>query len=460
LSPQTNDNEREISFTPILTAEEFSRYFYYYRSRIVATGVHYALFITMTKLFSRISNIRTISSFKIPAYRMYFLGLIGIWGSFSMNQVAQTYLVYEITGSTAMLGVITLASTAPILILSLFGGAVADRFSKKVLIMVSHAGFVLIYLGCAVADITDYLGPAHPESWWVLLAGGLLMGVMIALSMPARGAIIPEIVDRERLMNAVSLNIMGMSFFQMTVPVIAGYVIGAFGYGTIYLIMAGLNVAAIIFNYFLPKIPARPAVNKNVLIDIKEGFKYILGNRTILLVVLFFIASVLLVNPLQMLMPVFAKDILQVGVEGQGTLMSLMGAGSIGVSFVLASLPSRRRGLTLLISNICMGASILLFAFSTSWPLSMVIMVLIGIGRIGADACGNTLIQAYTDPAVLGRVNSIVMVSFGLGGSGSLIIGVLAETIGTPWSLGVFAIILIITSLLAIVFLPGLRKLD
>ncbi|UCC17878.1 MAG: MFS transporter [Dehalococcoidales bacterium] len=414
----------------------------------------------LTHIFSRISNIRTISSFKIPAYRMYFLGLIGIWGSFSMNQVAQTYLMYEITGSTAMLGVITLASTAPILILSLFGGAVADRFPKKMLILVSHAGFVFIFLGYAMADITGYLGPAHPESWWVLLTGGLLMGIMIALSMPARGAIIPEIVDRERLMNAVSLNIMGMSFFQMTIPVIAGYIIGAFGYGTVYLIMAGLNVAAIIFNSFLPKIPARPVVNKNVLIDIKEGFKYILGNRTILLVVLFFIASVLLVNPLQMLMPVFAKDILRVGVEGQGTLMSLMGLGSIAVSLILASYPSKRRGLTLLISNICMGVSMVIFAFSDIWPLSMVLMVLIGVGRIGADACGNTLIQTYTDPAILGRVNSIVMVSFGLGGSGSFIIGLLAETIGSSWYLGLFSILLIIASLSAIFFLPGLRKLE
>ncbi|MFC1948047.1 MFS transporter [Chloroflexota bacterium] len=414
----------------------------------------------MTNIFTRISNLKTISSFKIPAYRMYFLGLIGIWGSFSMNQVAQTYLMYEITGSTAMLGVITLASTAPILILSLFGGAIADRFPKKLLIVGSHAGFVFIFLGYAVADIIGYLSPAHPESWWVLLAGGLLMGIMIALSMPARGAIIPEIVDRERLMNAVSLNIMGMSFFQMTVPVIAGYVIGSFGYSAIFFIMAGINVTAIIFNSFLPKITARPVVNKNVLIDIKEGFKYILGNRTILLVVLFFISSVLLVNPLQMLMPVFAKDILQVGVEGQGTLMSLMGAGSIVVSLTLASFPSRRRGLTLLISNICMGVAMVTFAFSALWPLSMIMMVLIGAGRIGADACGNTLIQTLSDPAILGRVNSIVMVSFGLGGAGSFIIGVLAETIGAPWSLGLFAIILIITSLSAIVFLPGLRKLE
>ena len=100
------------------------------------------------------------------------------------------------------------------------------------------------------------------------------------------------------------------------------------------------------------------------------------------------------------------------------------------------------------------------FAFSALWPLSMIMMVLIGAGRIGADACGNTLIQTLSDPAILGRVNSIVMVSFGLGGAGSFIIGVLAETIGAPWSLGLFAIILIITSLSAIIFLPGLRKLE
>ncbi|UCD08231.1 MAG: MFS transporter, partial [Dehalococcoidales bacterium] len=305
-----------------------------------------------------------------------------------------------------------------------------------------------------------YLSPANPESWWVLLTGGLLMGTIIALSMPARGAILPEIVDRGRLMNAVSLNIMGMSFFQMTIPVIAGYIIGSFGYGVVYLIMAGLNAAAILFSFFLPKIPARPVVNKNVLVDIKEGFKYILGHRTILLVVLFFISSVLLVNPLQMLMPVFARDILNVGVEGQGTLMSLMGAGSITVSLLLASFPPRRRGLTLLISNICMGTAIVTFAFSSLWPLSMVMMVLIGIGRMGADACGNTLIQTYTDPAVLGRVNSIVMFSFGLGGSGAFIIGLLAETIGAPWSLGLFAMILILTSSLALIFLPGVRKLE
>jgi MFS family permease len=385
--------------------------------------------------------------------------MIGIWASFAMEGVARMYLLYEITGSAVMLGVLTLAGTAPILILSLFGGAVADRFPKKLLIIISQGAFTLIYLGYAIGVQTGYLTQAHPESWWVLLAGGLLMGVFVALTMPARGAMIPEIVNRERLMNAVSLNILGSSFFQMASPFIAGYIAASFGYASIFFGMAGISFVTNIFNFFLPKTVTRPKVNKNVLGDIAQGFKYVLKNRTVLLILVYFIFSVLLVNPLQTLMPVFAKDILNVGIEGQGTLMGLMGIGSILVSFFLASFPSKRRGLLLLISNIVMGITIIIFSFSTLWPLSMVIMVLIGIGRIGTDACGNTLIQAYTDNEVLGRVNSIVMLSFGLGGLATFFISILAETIGAPWALGGPAILLIGISLYAIFFVPRLSKL-
>ena len=386
--------------------------------------------------------------------------MVGVWASFSMNQVAQTYLLYEITGSAAMLGIIALTGTTPILILSLFGGAIADQLPKKLLIMVSHIGFSVIFSGYAVAVITGYLTPAHPESWWVLLVGSVTMGILVALSMPARGAIIPEIVDRDRLMNAISLNIMGMSFFQMTIPFVAGYVIAEFGYASIFSVMIVLNLMAIIFVWFLPRTAARPSANKNILKDIVEGFKYIFANRTIMLVLMFFVSSILLLNPLQMLMPVFAKDILKVGVEGQGTLMSLMGTGSIVIAFLLASLPSRKRGFTLLASNIVMGVAMATFAFSDKWPLSMAMMIFIGIGRMGADACGSALLQTHTEASLLGRVNSLIMLSFGMGGLGTFFIGILAETISAPWALGGFATLLITVSISAIVFLPRLRKLD
>src|SRR4030042_885462 len=206
----------------------------------------------INNIIKRVSNLKTFSSFKIPAYRMYFFGMIGQWSTFSMEQVARSYLIYDITGSPVMLGVINLSGAVPMLILSLFGGAVADRFPKKILIQLSQIGMTLVFLGYAIAVNIGYLTKENPESWWVLLAGGTIMGIIIALAMPSRAAIIPEIVDQERLMNAISLNTMGMSFFQLAGPAIAGYIIEGFGYSSVFFIMAGLNATGIIFFLFLP----------------------------------------------------------------------------------------------------------------------------------------------------------------------------------------------------------------
>ncbi len=408
----------------------------------------------------RVTNLKTFSSFKIPAYRMYFFGMVGQWSTFSMEQVARSYLIYEITGSPVMLGTINLSGTIPILLLSLFGGVVADRFPKKVLIQLSQIGMTVVFLGYAVAVNIGYLTKDHPESWWVLLVGGMLMGIIIALAMPSRASIIPEIVDRERLMNAISLNTMGMSVFQLVGPVIAGFIIEGFGYSSVFFLMAGLNGTAIIFTSFLPKISSAQAIRKSVMKDISEGFRYIISHRTIRLILAFFIASILLAMPFQMLMPVFAKDILKVGVGGQGTLMSMSGVGAIIASLTIASLPSRRRAFTLLLSNIIMGIALVVFAFSTSWPLSLMMMVLVGIGRIGGNTTGNALLQTHTEPEYLGRVMSIMMLNFGLSGLGTFFAGILAETISAPWAIGGLAMILIGISLFAIIFLTDFRKLD
>jgi MFS family permease len=377
-----------------------------------------------------------------------------------MEMVARSYLLYDITGSAVMLGAVNLSGAIPMLILSLFGGAVADRFPKKTLIQLSQIGMTVVFLGYAIAVNVGYLTKDHPESWWVLLLGGTMMGTIIALAMPSRAAIIPEIVDRDRLMNAISLNTMGMSFFQLSGPAIAGYIIAGFGYDSVFYIMAGLNGAAIIFTSFLPKTLPVQAIRKNVHKEIVEGFKYIISHRTILLILAFFIAAILLAMPFQMLMPIFAKDILKVGVEGQGTLMSMSGAGAIFASLIIASLPSKRRAITLLISNIVMGVALVIFAFSESWPLSLVMMVFVGIGRIGGNTTGNALLQTHTEPAYLGRVMSIMMLNFGLSGLGTFFAGVLAETISAPWAIGGLAMVLITISLSAIVFIPNFRKLD
>jgi MFS family permease len=391
---------------------------------------------------------------------MFFFGMIGQWSSFSMEMVARTYLMYEITGSDIMLGLVALANAIPMITLALFGGAIADRLPKKQLIQMSQVAMTVVFLGHGLAIHLGYLSPANPGSWWVLMLGGVIMGVIMALAMPSRQAIIPELVPRDKIMNAVSLNTMGMSFFQFVGPAIAGYLIAGLGYAFAYYAMAFLNAVAIIFTWFLPKVAPSPAIRKNVMTDIKEGFHYMIGNRTIMFILLFFIASVLLSMPFQMLMPIFAKDILKVGVSGQGTLMSASGLGAILASLTLASLPSRKRGITFLASNLLMGGGLVVFAFSVSWPLSLAMMVIVGIGRIGNNTAGTALLQSLTDPVFLGRVMSIMMLNFGLSSLGTFFAAVLAQTVSAPWAIGSLALVLVCISFSSLLFVPRLRKLD
>ncbi len=376
-----------------------------------------------------------------------------------MEMVARTYLLYEITGSAAMLGIISLANAVPMVCLALFGGAIADRMPKKQLIQISQVGMTLVFLGNAIAVSTGYLGAAHPESWWVLMVTGVFMGVIMALAMPSRQAIIPELIERNQIMNAISLNTLGMSFFQLVGPAIAGFVIAGFGYATIFYLMAALNAAAIIFTSFLPHMI--PTLRKqSVISDISEGFKYIIRHRTLLIMLGFFVASVLLAMPFQMLMPIFAKDILKVGVAGQGTLMSASGLGAIVASLIMASLPSKKRGMTFLACNLLMGAGLVVFAFSVSWPLSLLMMLVVGMGRIGNNTTGTALLQSHTDPVYLGRVMSIMMLNFGLSGLGAFFAAIMADLISPQMAIGILAMILIGITVLALLFIPQLRKMD
>ena len=408
----------------------------------------------------RLRGIKTFDSFRIPAFRAFFLGMVGQWSSFSMEMVARSYLIYDITGSAAMLGVMSLASAVPMIALSLFGGAVADRLPKKRLIQISQVAMSVVSLGNAIAIGIGYLGAAHPESWWVLMVGAVIMGTIMALAMPSRQAILPELVGREQIMNAISLNTLGMSFFQLVGPAIAGYIVAAFGYAAVFYIMTALNGSAIIFTSFLPRVAPSRRERKSVVNDVVLGLKYVWGHRTILTVLGLVVASVILAMPYQMMMPIFAKDILKVGVSGQGTLMSFAGFGALAASLTLASVSTRKRGYTLLASNLIMGLALIIFAYSVSWPLSLGMMVFVGLGRTGNNTAGAALLQTHTEPQYLGRVMSIMMMNFGLSSLGTFFAGVLAEKISAQLSIGGLAATLVAISLAAAIFIPRLRKLE
>lgn len=282
----------------------------------------------------------------------------------------------------------------------------------------------------------------------------------MALMMPARQAIIPEIVETKQVLNAVALNSLGMNTLRFVAPAAAGFLIDIFGFAAIFYTMTGLYLMAALLISFVPLTGTTSVRGGGMLRDLQESFGYVRKEPTIWAILLFTLVVVLLSMPYQMMMPIFADDILKVGATGMGVLMSMSGIGAMAGALALASVPSRRRGLLMIISGLVLGVALVGFSFSRVLPLALVLMVFIGIGQSGRQTLGSTLLQSYSHPDYLGRVMSFNMMDMGLSSLGTFFAGILAENIGAQWSIGGFAILLVILSILALGFLPRIRKLE
>jgi MFS family permease len=403
---------------------------------------------------------QTFRSFKNPVYRLYFAGMVGYMAPMNMQMIGRSLLVYRITGSAVILGIVSLAYAAPMLCLSLFGGVIADRMSKKNVIVAGTMGAALVSLVVALALTLGYLGPERPGSWWILAVAGGLQGAIMALMIPSRLAIIPEIVGREELLNAVSLNTMEMNGLRMLGPALAGLLVESVGFDTLYYVMAGCYLMGSVIFTFLPHTGTVATPGPNALAQMKEGLKYIRRNTTIFLILLVTIFAVILTTPYYMLIPVFTEDILMVGAAGLGILMTVSGAGAIIGSLVLASLPNKKRGLMFLAGNLILSLALVGFSFSGSWHLSLALIAIVGLGDTARMTLGNTLLQYYTEEGYQGRVLSVFVMQFGLMGFGAFGAGLLTEVVGIQWAIGGFAAILVPVTLLVIAFVPRLRRLD
>ena len=286
----------------------------------------------------------------------------------------------------------SLAHALPMLLLSLFGGVIADRVQKKYVIIAGQVGSAVVSLGIALALTLGYLSVERAGSWWILVVVGLLQGTIMGLMMPSRQAIMREIVSVEQLMNAVSLTTMGMNTLRLFAPALAGFLIDAFDFEAVYYVMTASYLIAVVFIAFMPPTSTITTRVSSALADIKGGLNYVRHETTILLILLFVLFAVLLSMPYFLLMPIFADDILKVGAMRMGWLMSVSGIGAIIGSITLASLPNKKRGIMLLASGVIMGLALVSFPFSTSWYLSLGLMVIVGLGQTGRMTLGNTLL--------------------------------------------------------------------
>jgi MFS family permease len=414
----------------------------------------------MTIKPNKLRNIRTFSSLQNPVFRLYYMGMIGQWSSMNMQGVARSLLIYRISRSGAILGLAALANAIPTIICSLYGGALADRLQKKDILLFSMIGSMLFSLVVAFALTTGYLSIDKPGSWWILVVTATIQGAIMGLMMPSRQAIVAEIVDREQLMNAVSLNTMGMNTFRVLAPAGTGFLIEAFDFSSAYYISGALYGLAAICMFIMPKTMQKYSEGANAFADIVDGVRYIRREKTMLLVVVATLFVMICGIPFMQLMPMITEDILDVGEVGLGILLSVSGVGAIVGSLIMASLPNRKRGAIMLVGGIIMGLALAVFGFSHWWTVSIIAVIFVGLGQAGHRTSGNTLAQHYTEPEYRGRVMSFIMMGIGFSSLGTFLAGTLSEAIGIQWSIAGLAILLVIASAVLLTFTPRLRRLE
>ena len=407
-------------------------------------------------------SLRTFQSLQDRDFRWFYLAMLGQMAAMNMQMLARGYLAYDLTGSFAALGAIGLANAVPMLLLSMYGGVIADRAPKKLVLQIGQLASAALALGVGVLLMFDLLTYAH------LLVAGALQGVVMALMMPSRQSILPDVVGMARLMNAVSLQAAGMNLMRLSAPAAGGFLIAIMGVEAVYFIMTAMYLLAVVALApvrLLHDVAERAAdraaaARRGGFASMREGLGYIRGDRTILVLLTMSFVISALAMPYMMLLPGFVKEIFGGGAEELGLLIAVGGVGSLAGALVLASLPPKRRGLLLVLSGLVMGVALVGFSASPSIWIGGAFMVVIGVGSAGRQALGNVLLQSYTENAYRGRVMSVFMTQMSVMSLGAFVIGLLSELIGAQWALGGISALLVAVSVTYLVWVPRLRELE
>jgi MFS family permease len=394
-------------------------------------------------------------------YRLFFTGqlisLIGTW----MQQVAQAWLVLQLTNDPLWLGIVATAQFGPVIVLGLFGGVIADHFPKRRILLVTQT--VSMVLAFVLFGLT---ATGIVEVWHVMVLAALL-GIANAIDMPARQAFAAEMVGRDDIPNAVGLNAAVFNASRVVGPAVAGLLIGAFDISIAFLINA-VSYIAVIAAYLLMRtgelqpVPAtvRPTSIGAVFENLAEGARYVRRTPLVLLAVMVVGLGATFGMNFQILIPPLADDILQVGASGFGFLMAASGIGSLIAALSVAF--TRRIGPTPIVAGtFALGFGTVVLALSTSYVVSLVAMFVAGLGAIAMAVTGNTTIQLTVPDHLRGRVMSVYTTMFAASVPvGGLLMGWIASSWSVPIALMVGALLTLATGTWAWIQLSRIRAAE
>ena len=388
-------------------------------------------------------------------YQYFFAGqlvsLIGTW----MQTIAEAWLVYKLTNSTVLLGLISFSGQIPVFFLAPIGGAIADRYDRRKVLICTQSAAMILTGTFAVLVLTD----AMQISFLFVLA--IALGLVNSFDIPTRQSFIVDLVKREDLTNAIALNSSMFNGARIVGPAVGGLLVASVGAGWCFAINS-LSYIAVISGLLLISVQAKPKLvetNGSAVSRIVEGFSFVAKTSPIRSLLLLLGTVSLMGTPYSVLMPIFSDQILHGGAEGLGMLMGAAGVGALAGALTMAA----RKGLKgigrwIALATAGFGTSIILFSFSRSFWLSAALLVPAGFAMMIQMSSSNTLIQSMVPDNLRGRVMAVYSMMFmGMAPLGSVLAGTLATHIGAPYTVAIGGTVCIGGAIIFALNLPAFR---
>ncbi len=370
-------------------------------------------------------NLRTLRSLKHRNFRLLLEGaLISSSGDFMQN-VAQSWLVWHVSRSPVAIGVVAFFDTVPRLLVGALGGAIADRFDRRRVLMITQTAAMIqafIYWLAVQFEVIQL---------WHIAVLAFFLGIVNTINQTSRQSLVNSLVPKEELLNAIGLQSSVFNFSKILGPSAGGLIIASVGIAGCFLVNA-ISFVFLLFNLYLMELPPweKRKDQQNIWADVKLSY-----------VIATFGA------PYNRFVPIFATNVLHVGASGFGLLMSAPGVGATVAALVLASVNKLRVGIrSICVSSLGFAVSIALFAFSHNFFLSFLFLAMIGFCQIAGRALSNTAIQTSTPDHLLGRVLSLFFMDRGLWSLGSMLIGASGAVIGMDWTFAICGAVCAITA--------------
>jgi MFS family permease len=396
----------------------------------------------------------TLRALRHRNFQLFISGqIISVIGSW-MQSIAESWLVYRLTGSALLLGATGFASQIPVFLVAPLGGIVADRFNRQRIVIGTQISSMILALVLAVLTLTGVI-----RVWHIFVLAALL-GIVNAFDIPARQSFLVDMVGKEDLMNAIALNSTMFNGARVIGPAIAGILVARIGEGWCFLVN-GISYIAVIAGLLMMRVdrPTSLAKHGPALAHLIEGYRFARHTAPIRSILLLLGLVSLVAMPYTVLMPVFADQILHGGARGLGILMGATGVGALLGALTLAT-RSGVLGLGRWVAFTCggFGFSLVLFSFSRHFWLSVALLLPVGFCMMLGMASSNTLIQAMTPDHLRGRVMAMYTMMFmGMAPFGSLFAGGIAEHLGAPFTVSVGAVACIGAAFLFFFHLPKIR---